>query len=108
MRDIENDEKSGKKTLALRLGFKNAMIYEMVILMLPPILVLIYMMINHLQEQGKYYAFIFFVTIFPLTSLRRKIIAVKEPKELDPFLKQVGIITLLMSVLVAVGLNYFN
>ena len=108
MRDIENDEKSGKKTLALRLGFKNAMIYEMVILMLPPILVLIYMFINGLQEQGKYYAFIFFVTIFPLTSLRRKIIAVKEPKELDPFLKQVGIITLLMSVLVAVGLNYFN
>ena len=108
MRDIENDAKSGKKTLALRLGFKNAMIYEMVILMLPPILVLIYMMINHLHEQGKYYAFIFFVTIFPLTSLRRKIIAVKEPKELDPFLKQVGIITLLMSVLVAVGLNYFN
>ena len=107
MRDIENDEKSGKKTLALRLGFKNAMIYEMIILVLPPILVLMYMMINHLQEQGKYYAFIFFVTVFPLMSLRRKIMAVKEPKELDPFLKQVGIITLLMSVLVAFGLNYF-
>ena len=108
MRDIENDEKSGKKTLALRLGFKNAMIYEMVILMLPPILVLIYMMMNDLQAQGKYYAFIFFITIFPLTSLRRKMMEVKEPKELDPFLKQVGIITLLMSVLVAFGLNYFN
>ena len=108
MRDIENDEKSCKKTLALRLGFKNAMIYEMVILMLPPILVLIYMMMNDLQAQGKYYAFIFFITIFPLTSLRRKMMEVKEPKELDPFLKQVGIITLLMSVLVAFGLNYFN
>ena len=44
MRDIENDEKSGKKTLALRLGFKNAMIYEMVILMLPPILPMIMVM----------------------------------------------------------------
>lgn len=108
MRDIENDEKSGKKTLALRLGFKNAMIYEMVILMLPPIFVLIYMMINGLQKQGKYYAFIFFITVFPLSALRRKIMAVKEPKELDPFLKQVGIITLLMSILVAVGLNYFD
>jgi 1,4-dihydroxy-2-naphthoate octaprenyltransferase len=108
MRDIENDEKSGKKTLALRLGFKNAMIYEMIILMLPPILVLIYMMMNDLQAQGKYYAFIFFITIFPLTSLRRKMMEVKEPKELDPFLKQVGIITLLMSILVAFGLNYFN
>ena len=108
MRDIENDEKSGKKTFALRLGFKNAMIYEMVILMLPPILVLIYMMMNGLQEQGKYYAFIFFITVFPLTALRRKMMEVKEPKELDPFLKQVGIITLLMSVLVAFGLNYFR
>ena len=108
MRDIENDEKSGKKTLALRLGFKNAMIYEMVILMLPPILVLIYMMMNGLQEQGKYYAFIFFITVFPLTALRRKMMEVKEPKELDPFLKQLGIITLLMSVLVAFGLNYFR
>ena len=107
MRDIENDEKSGKKTLALRLGFKNAMIYEMVILMLPPILVLIYMFLEGLEEQGKYYAFIFFITVFPLTALRRKMMEVKEPKELDPFLKQVGIITLLISVLVAFGLNYF-
>lgn len=108
MRDIENDEKNGKKTLALRLGFKNAMIYEMIILVLPPILVLMYMMINHLHEQGKYYAFIFFVTVFPLMSLRRKIMAVKEPKELDPFLKQVAMITFVMSILVAIGLNYFS
>ena len=108
MRDIENDEKSGKKTLALRFGFKNAMIYEMIILVLPPILVLMYMMINHLQEQGKYYALIFFVTVFPLMSLRRKIMAVKEPKELDPFLKQVAMITFVMSILVAIGLNYFS
>ena len=108
MRDIENDEISGKKTLALRLGFKNAMIYEMIILMLPPILVLIFMMINGMQEQRKYYAFIFFITVFPLTAIRRKIMAVKAPKELDPFLKQVGIITLLMSILVAIGLNYFK
>lgn len=107
MRDIENDEKSGKKTLALRLGFQNAMIYEMIILLLPPILVLTFMMMNQLQAQGKYYAFIFFITVFPLMSLRRKMMEVKEPKELDPFLKQVGIITLLMSVLVAFGLNYF-
>ena len=108
MRDIENDEKSGKKTLALRLGFQNAMIYEMIILILPPILVLAFMMMNGLQEQGNYKAFIFFITVFPLMSLRRKMMEVKEPKELDPFLKHVGIITLLMSVLVAFGLNYFR
>jgi 1,4-dihydroxy-2-naphthoate octaprenyltransferase len=41
-------------------------------------------------------------------SLRRKIMAVKEPKELDPFLKQVAMITFVMSILVAIGLNYFS
>jgi 1,4-dihydroxy-2-naphthoate octaprenyltransferase len=108
MRDIESDTASGKKTLALKLGFKKAMVYEIVLLQLPLLLILVFMMMNGLHTQGKYYAFIFFILMLPMTALRRKIMAVKEPKELDPFLKQVGILTLTMAVLVAVGLNYFN
>lgn len=107
MRDIVSDELSGKKTLALRLGFKNAMIYEVILLQLPLIIMLIFMMKNGLHTQGKYYAFIFFILMLPMMGLRRKIMEVKEPKELDPFLKQVGILTLTMAVLVAIGLNYF-
>ena len=86
MRDIESDALSGKNTLALRLGFK---------------------MMNGLHTQKKYYAFIFFILMFPMTGIRRKIMEVKNPKELDPFLKQVGIMTLMMAILVAFGLNYF-
>ena len=41
MRDIESDELSGKKTLALRLGFKNAMLYQMFLLQVPLILILV-------------------------------------------------------------------
>jgi 1,4-dihydroxy-2-naphthoate octaprenyltransferase len=107
MRDIESDALSGKRTLALRLGFRNAMIYEIVLLQLPLILILGFMMKNGLHTQGKYYAFIFFILILPMMGVRRKIMQTKEPKELDPFLKQVGILTLTMVVLVAVGLNYF-
>lgn len=107
MRDIESDRASGKKTLALRLGFRNAMVYEIILLQLPLILMLVFMMMNGLHTQGKYYAFMFFILMFPMTGLRRNIMKVKEPKELDPFLKQVGIMTLMMAVLVAVGLNYF-
>ena len=107
MRDIESDRASGKKTLALRLGFRNAMIYQIILLQLPLIIMLVFMMMNGLHTQGKYYAFMFFILMFPMTGLRRKIMQVKEPKELDPFLKQVGIITFMMAVLVAVGLNYF-
>ena len=107
MRDIESDRASGKKTLALRLGFRNAMIYQIILLQLPLIIMLVFMMMNGLHTQGKYYAFMFFILMFPMTGLRRKIMQVKQPSELDPFLKQVGIMTLMMAILVAFGLNYF-
>ncbi|WP_300674517.1 1,4-dihydroxy-2-naphthoate octaprenyltransferase [Soonwooa sp.] len=107
MRDMQNDEASGKKTLALKLGYKNAMIYEMVLLQLPILLVLTFLMINQLQAQGKYYAFIVMILLFPFAGLRRKIMQIKENRELDPFLKQVGILTFMMAILTAAGLNLF-
>lgn len=105
MRDLESDKLAGKNTLALRLGFKRAMIYQIVLMQLPLILVLIFLLKNELQIKGNYYAFMVMVLFFPMTAMRRKIMKVKSPKELDPFLKQVGIITLMMAVLLAIGLN---
>lgn len=105
MRDLESDKLAGKNTLALRLGFKRAMIYQIVLMQLPLILVLIFLLKNELQIKGNYYAFMVMVLFFPMTALRRKIMKVKSSKELDPFLKQVGIITLMMAILLAIGLN---
>jgi len=108
MRDIESDRLSGKKSLALRMGFRNAMIYEMVLLQFPLILILIFLGINGFIQAQQYYVFIVMILLLPLAKLRRKIMEVKEPKELDPFLKQVGIITFMMAVLTAFGLNFFS
>ncbi|MDO5616921.1 MAG: 1,4-dihydroxy-2-naphthoate octaprenyltransferase [Cruoricaptor ignavus] len=108
MRDIESDAVSGKKTLALRLGYKKAMVYLMVLLQLPLILILIFLMLNKLHEGANYYAFMVMILLFPMAAMRRRILQTKHPKELDPFLKQVGIMTLTMSVLLAIGLNYFT
>ena len=108
MRDIESDALSGKKTLALRLGFKKAMIYEIVLLQLPILLMLAFLMYNGFQEKGLYYPFIVMILIFPFMKLRRTIMKIQEPKLLDPFLKQVGILTFMMAVLTAVGLNFVN
>ena len=105
MRDLESDKLAGKNTLALRLGFKRAMIYQIVLMQLPLILVLIFLMKNELQIKGNYYAFMVMILFFPMTALRRKIMKVESPSELDPFLKQVGIITLMMAILLAIGLN---
>lgn len=106
MRDMENDLASHKKTLALRLGYKNAMIYQMVLMQFPLILVLAWLGFQGFFKTGQYYPFMAMILLFPMMALRRKIMAIKEPSELDPFLKQVGIITLAMAVLLAVGLNY--
>jgi 1,4-dihydroxy-2-naphthoate octaprenyltransferase len=108
MRDIKSDALTGKHTLALRLGFKKAMVYEVILLQLPLIIMLAFMLYNKLYETKHYYAFIFFILILPLMAIRRRIMEVKAPHELDQFLKQVGIITFMMSILVAIGLNYFN
>ncbi len=108
MRDIESDRLSGKNSLALRIGFKNAMIYEMILLQLPLILMLVFFGINGFFQTQNYYVFIVMILLLPLMKLRRQIMAVKNPRELDPFLKQVGIMTFVMAVLTAFGLNFFS
>lgn len=108
MRDIESDKLSGKNSLALRIGFKNAMIYEMILLQLPLILMLIFLAVNGFFQTQNYYVFIVMILMLPLMKIRRQIMAVKNPRELDPFLKQVGIMTFMMAVLTALGLNFFH
>ncbi|MDF2552546.1 MAG: 1,4-dihydroxy-2-naphthoate octaprenyltransferase [Chryseobacterium sp.] len=108
MRDIESDKLSGKNSFALRIGFKNAMIYEMVLLQFPLILILIFLALNGFLQSQNYYVFIVMILIIPFAKLRRKIMEVKEPKQLDPFLKQVGILTFMMAVMTAIGLNFFK
>ncbi len=108
MRDMENDKLSGKKTLALKLGWKKAMVYQMILLQLPLILILCFLGVNKFFENGKYYVFIVMILLIPMTTLRRRILVVTENKDLDPFLKQVGIITLMMSIMLSIGLNYFS
>jgi 1,4-dihydroxy-2-naphthoate octaprenyltransferase len=108
MRDIESDKLSGKNSFALRIGFRNAMIYEMVLLQLPLLLILVFLGINGFMQEQNYYVFIVMILLIPLSKLRRKILSVKEPKELDQYLKQVGILTFVMAILTAAGLNLFN
>jgi len=107
MRDMESDRLSGKETFALRIGFRNAMIYQIVLMQLPLIFILIFLMMNNLHIKKGYYSFIVMIMFFPMTALRRKILQTKDPKELDPFLKQTAIITLATAILLACGLNFF-
>lgn len=108
MRDFESDKASGKKTFAQKIGYRYAMVYEMVLLQLPIILILVFLMINQFHEKGQYYAFIVMIMLFPMAALRRRILQTKSPEELDPFLRQLGIQTLTVSILLAAGISFFN
>ncbi|MPS64341.1 1,4-dihydroxy-2-naphthoate octaprenyltransferase [Chryseobacterium sp.] len=108
MRDIESDKLSGKNSFALRIGFKNAMIYEMILLQLPLILILMFLAVNGFFQSQNYYVFIVMILMLPLMKLRRQIMAVKNPKELDQFLKHIGIMTFMIAILTALGLNLFH
>lgn len=108
LRDFENDKIANKKTFALKLGYQNAVIYEIVLLQLPLLLILVFLGLNRFFENGQYYAFIVMILYFPMTKLRREIMKIKEPHQMDPYLKRVGIMTLTMAILLAFGLNYFH
>ncbi len=84
------------------------MIYEMILLNLPLIFILMFLGVNGFFQTQNYYVFIVMILMLPLMKIRRKIMTVKNPRELDPFLKQVGIMTFMMAVLTALGLNFFH
>ncbi len=102
MRDIETDGATGKHTLALKIGFKNAIIYQMVLMNLPFVLMLTYLLVSGVNN---YKAFIFLILFLPATAIRRKIMETKIPKDLDPYLKQVALLCFAMSILLGIGIN---
>ncbi len=95
MRDIENDKKSGKRTLVVKIGGKNARIYHQIIIALAMILALTYQVITwHNWWQ------LMVLVSFPLF-IRNMIVVAKNriPADLDPQLKQLALSTLLFCLL---------
>lgn len=111
MRDMESDKLSHKKTLALRIGFTNAKYYQLILMNLPFILCLIFLLIHQdkfiikMENLSSITPFIFFILFIPDTQLRRKILAVKNPKELDKYMKPTALLALAFAVLFGMGLS---
>jgi len=103
MRDIETDQKAGKLTLPLRMGFQNAKIYQTVLLLLPFILASIY-----LFQIGKteWFRFIFLILLIPAILLVKTIFTTSEPKLLDKELKKVALMTLAFSLILGISLIF--
>lgn len=100
IRDIESDEKAGKKSIPVRLGRKKAVLYHQLLIALGWASATIYV----LEQEGSWLKFLFLLSL-PMFMVNIKAVQTKlEASALDPYLKQLAISTLVFVLLFGLGL----
>jgi 1,4-dihydroxy-2-naphthoate octaprenyltransferase len=100
MRDFESDKKSNKKTLIVKIGYQFGKIYHTALIILAILLSLIYV----LNFYKSAFQLLFLIVLFPLIKHLWTVVNNKNPKELDPELKILALITFLFAILFGFGL----
>ena len=100
LRDIEQDRKAGKNTLAVRLGPHNGRIYHCILLAVAALFYLLFALFNLHHLPG----FIFLLTYPLLLKHALFVYSHKEPTALRPMLAQMSLIALFTNALFSLGL----
>lgn len=100
IRDIESDKLAGKMSVPVRLGRDNAVIYHWILLVTGLMTAILFTILNF----NSYFQLLFLITIPLLLKNGLAISTEKDPKKLDPYLKQMAITTLLFVLLFGLGL----
>ena len=87
LRDHENDATVGKRTLVVKIGFEKGKIYHLSLIMIS-LTCLCYTLKDY-----NAYSFISLIFAVPLFMHVERIMKVKEPKNIDPELKKVALLT---------------
>jgi 1,4-dihydroxy-2-naphthoate polyprenyltransferase len=100
MRDIENDARSGKRTLVVYIGSQAAKIYHLMLISLSILFSLVYTLVRF----NSYYQFLFILTcpLFVLNVVQ--VMKNTEPGELNKELKKLALSTFVFSVTFGIGL----
>jgi 1,4-dihydroxy-2-naphthoate octaprenyltransferase len=99
MRDIESDSLTGKRTLVVRMGSKQAKVYHILLLALS----LVFSLIYSIEHFNSIYQFIFVLT-FPFFFLNAKVVLQNtKPVELNAELKNLAITTFVFSLTFGLG-----
>lgn len=102
IRDIASDTKAGKKSIPVRIGRKNAVIYNWALIILGNALLLVFVFSK--QEWGCLLALV----LLPLmVNVGRSVSSKTNPRDLDPFLKKMAISTLLWVLAFGAGVLFF-
>ena len=100
MRDVENDSKTGKKTLVVKIGSNNAKLYHLCLIGFAMISACSYIYL----EWTSLYQLIFLISFPLLFSNILVVLQNKEAKLLDTELKKLALSTLLFSLSFGIGL----
>jgi 1,4-dihydroxy-2-naphthoate octaprenyltransferase len=95
MRDIENDAKTMKRTLAVKLGLQRAKQYQYLVIFLGLFSLIAFAFLNDYKLQQ--YFFLILAPFF--AAIVKKMISTNKPAEFDPFLKKTALGTFLLSIL---------
>ena len=98
IRDIESDKAAGKFSIPVRIGKEKAVLYHWILLITGLITSIAYSMLNYHSP----FQFLFLLTVPFMFQIGRSV-AIKPSEELDPYLKQMALSTLLFVVLFGVG-----
>lgn len=95
MRDCENDKSSGKNTLVVNFGLSWAKNYHLSLILIPFVAALIYTVLHYTSLQSVLHIIVF----VPLFKHLKFVCQVKDPRNFDPELKKVAVLTFLWSIL---------
>ena len=95
MRDIENDAKTAKNTLAVKLGLQRAKQYQYLVIFLGFMMLIGFAYLNSFSLQQ--YVFLVMAPFF--AQIVKAMIKINKPGEFDPYLKKTALGTLLLSIL---------
>ncbi|RDY61749.1 1,4-dihydroxy-2-naphthoate octaprenyltransferase [Flagellimonas nanhaiensis] len=103
LRDIISDEKHGKHTLVVKMGFQNGKRYHFSLLIIAFGCLLGFTWIEKIPLRNSYY----FLAFLPIAIHFRKVMVTQVPKELDGELKKLALSTFLLAVLFYIAVNNF-
>lgn len=101
MRDLENDRKSGKVTIPVRIGLKNAKIYHAILTLGALACFIIYSVIYNTY----WYQYIYLLCFIIFVKLLISIFEIKENRLLDPYLKYTSMGTFVLAVCFSICIN---
>jgi 1,4-dihydroxy-2-naphthoate octaprenyltransferase len=95
LRDFESDKLAQKKTLVVKMGFKNGKRYHLVLLLVAFLSIAVFTILNYTYEMQ----LLPFLAFLPIGIHLLKVQRTQEPMKLDTELKKLALSTFLLSVL---------